>query len=92
LFDSRLSCGKTTDRKEEAQLLGSLSADVDASLEINRFDKSSTVRQGETMTTNYTTKTDNVKVKAKGTLVITIILGLATLLTTSLIAKTSFHG
>ena len=68
MFDSKLSRG-ATQVVGLAKLSTSMSAAVDASLEINHLIKSSIVKQGDKLIKKQTTtKTDHLTVRAKGTL------------------------
>jgi len=91
LFDSTLSRGEPTVR-EEGKAAASVSADVGASLEINHSTESMATRGDKKMTEQTTAKTDHLKVQAKGSIVISIIVGLALLLATGLTAHTPSHG
>ena len=90
MFDSKLSRG-VTQVVGRAKLSTSMSADVDASLEINHLTKSSIVRHGDKlMKKQTTTETDHLTVRARGTLVITGVLVL-TLLAAGLMSNAT-HG
>jgi hypothetical protein len=90
-FDIRLSRGNTV--QEEAKAKASGSAKVDASLEINHSTKSSVKTKGDKKMKEQTeTRTDHLTVRAKGTLVVSIIVGLVLMLTTGLTASTPSHG
>jgi len=93
VFDSMLSCGNPT-VVEETKASATMSADVKASLDINLSTKSSTVTKGETKMKKRTShKTDTVTIRAKASVVFSIIAGLAfTLLTASSILNVSSHG
>jgi hypothetical protein len=85
-----LSRGNTV--QEEVKATASVSAIVDAGLEINHSTKSVTTKGEKKMTKQTTTRTGNLTVRAKGALMISIIIGLALMLATGLTANPPSHG